>query len=521
MTLSVVETKHTAVPTGAAAAAAPTAPWKVDVAFGALCLMVAGVRFGVLVAGGAPSGIDGGNWLAFGHGLLGDATRSSSLVYPPVVPLVTTGAVGLFGPVAGIAAVASLSSLVPAVAVYVMLRSRISAVPAGLLAGLLAAAASTAEPAAWGGYPQLMGAGAALLGLWLLDRSLRTGRAGDRLGSGTLLALTLATSHFVAAVAAVAALVVISVHLATADDRRWAMLRSLLLVALPCLPLVPLYVAMAEVLSGFGDRHDVLRMDATDLVPELAYVFRDLPWLWWSGLVVAIACLLVLVDRRQHPLWLLPASLMAALTVLVAFTREPRFLYLAPIAVVLALGLLYDEVVAWVPGLRRWLPLLLGVALAYQSIAGLALFPAQRRSYAVLDPGVVAGIDWLTENAPAGSVVAVTPVRDSPLGWWVEGLGRRPTLPAAALRWLHFEDERARARVANQIFEAGFVRQFPNDASLERAARSGASHLLVAKAWAGYAASPTERFRRAHPQAFVFENQSVVILRVPRRSEAP
>ena len=63
-------------------------------------------------------------------------------------------------------------------------------------------------------------------------------------------------------------------------------------------------------------------------------------------------------------------------------------------------------------------------------------------------------------------------VRAAPLGWWVEGLGRRQSLLASALRWLNFPDEVRRARQANAVF----TENFPNDGTIARA-RHGRSRL--------------------------------------------
>jgi hypothetical protein len=49
-----------------------------------------------------PSGIDAGNWLAYGHALLGSHSRSASLVYPPLVPALSVALATVWGPLTGV-----------------------------------------------------------------------------------------------------------------------------------------------------------------------------------------------------------------------------------------------------------------------------------------------------------------------------------------------------------------------------------------------------------------------------------
>src|SRR5436190_10619758 len=100
-----------------------TPRWITDVAFAAFCLVIAVLRWHVLRHPSSPSGLDSGNWLAFGHGFFGDRVRSSSITYPPLVPLLVTVSSAVLGVARGVASVAVLASLAPGVATYVVLRN--------------------------------------------------------------------------------------------------------------------------------------------------------------------------------------------------------------------------------------------------------------------------------------------------------------------------------------------------------------------------------------------------------------
>jgi hypothetical protein len=476
-------------------------------------------RLAVLVGAGAPAGLDGGNWLAFGRDLLGPDVRSPSIVYPPLVPLATTAAVAAFGPVWGTGLVAALASLAPGVATWLVLRAANVGWPAVLLAGLVVVASTSGEPAAWGGYPQLLGGGLGLLFLAALDRALRDGSRSRSLLAGLLLAATLATSHLAAAVAGMAAAALVLGHLLWVRPRPApapapALLAVMAWVALPALPLVPLYVrlvaAVTASLTGV-DRTDTLRLG--DLPDDLGVLFPDVPAVWIALLLAGLVVVLLLVDRRHTPLWLVATASMVGTLVPAALAGERRFLYLLPPAAALAVGLWVWDLGqlpdAFARRARTAAVAALAGALAVQAVAGVSEFRHQRDFYGVVTPGLLEALDWLRRETPPGSVVAVSPVRDWPLGWWVEGLGRRPTLPASSLQWFYFEDERRRARLANEIFGLSF----PSAEGLATARRHGADYALVATAWLGYSEAALAAVRSTDPGVVAFANPSAVVLR--------
>jgi len=504
-------------------ASTPKRRWltRVDVAFAVFCLVVAAIRLGMLVPTRAPVGIDGGNWLAIGHDLMGDRIRSPSLVYAPFVPVLVTILVRLLGLVNGFALVTVVTALVPAIGAYLVLRWSGVRWKAAFLAGLLATAASTGEPAAWGGYPQLVGLGLLVVFLWLLDGYLKAGSYRRALGTGAVLALLLATSQFIAFNAILAGAVLVVLHMVrlrrTAQTQSAArLLIGLPLVILPCLPLVPLYVTLvSEISRGLGSRPPFALLRLDNFATSVDFLFRDFEIFWRMALVLACMTPMILLHRWRTTQWLLPTSLLMASGISLAVTAEPRNLYLLPVATVLALGSLSWELqrlpTSFARRSSRGLGVLLALALLVQSVVGLRFFDLQRRYYDVLSPELVAGLGWLRTHTPPGAVVAASRAEnDAPIGWWVEGLARRKTLWSSPLRWLNLEDERARARKANQLFATGF----PNETALELARGWKVEYVVVVKSWAEYQGGELSLLKARHPEMVAFDNDAVVILRV-------
>jgi hypothetical protein len=491
-------------------------------AFFVLCDVIVVIRFLVLVRVDGPATIDTGNWLAFGHDLLGDDVRSSTLVYPPVVPLLMVAVTTLFGVAGGVAVVAAITSALPAVGCFVVLwwaRLRWFAV---LLAGLVLAAGSSGEPAAWGGFPQLIALGLLPPALWWLDRFLRTGGVRNGLVFGGSLAVLAATSHFIATAAMASALVLVGLHVVIrpepAAPPAMRRLRDIIPGLLLSVPLVPLYLALTNVGRSATSRPDTVEPSFADLPGAADYVLRDFRILWWSLAVVAVLVPPLLADRRRTPLWLVSVSATATVVVLFLLLRDMRVIYLLAPAGILALGLLAVDVGVESDGRLTRRPgrpaaVALVVLLLVQAVLGLQRFSKQVDYYAVASGGVSEGVVWVGENTRPDVLVAVAPVRGAPLGWWVEGLARRPALVGSWLRWLSFPDERRRARTANAIFGPSF----PTRAQVERARRADVDLLLVSKEWSGYVEADVERAVRRGDLVVRYENRGVVVLgvRVP------
>ena len=138
------------------------------------------------------------------------------------------------------------------------------------------------------------------------------------------------------------------------------------------------------------------------------------------------------------------------------------------------------------------------------------MFGAQRDYYGILDPGSTAAIEWISHNTPRDALIAAPTVRGAPLGWWVEGLGRRQSLLASALRWLNFPDEVRRARQANAVF----TENFPNDATIARARHDGVDYVLVPLASEIVDPVRLREYVQQHPQQVAYRNRTTYVLRV-------
>ena len=515
---------HEAEADAAASAPAPAADdrradRRALVAFLVLCDLVVGLRLIVLLGVDGPATIDSGNWLAFGHDLLGTDVRSSTIVYPPVVPLLVVAATSLLGVAGGVAVVAAVASALPAVGCFAVLwqaRLRWFAV---LLAGLVLAAGSSGEAAAWGGFPQLIALGLLPPTLWWLDRFLRTGGVRRGLVFGAALAALLATSHFIATAAIASGAVLVVLHVVIRPEPGAPPLWRRALQAVPglvlSLPLVPLYVALTSVGRAAASRPDTVEPSFADLPGAADYVLRDFRILWWCLAVVAVLVPPLLLDRRRTPLWLVSVSTTATVVVLFLLLRDMRVIYLLAPAGILALGLLAVDVEVEAAGRITERPgrpaaAVLVLLLVVQAVLGLQRFSAQVDYYAVSADGVADGVVWVGDHTEPDALVAVAPVRGAPLGWWVEGRARRPALVGSWLRWLSFPDERRRARVANAIFGPSF----PTRAQVARARRADVDLLLVSKAWSGYVRRDVAAAVRRGDLEVRFENRGVVVLGV-------
>jgi hypothetical protein len=454
--------------------------------------------------------------------MLGHSVRSSSIVYPPVVPLLTKASVAAFGLTNGVSLLGAVASLAPGTGVYGTLRY-VGIRSGGLLPALLVlCASSVGEATAWGGYPQLIGLGLAPITLVLYDRLLRTWRARDALIAGVALMAVLATSHFIGLVVVVAMIGVFAASLIRPSDSaaspmtRFARLG---VMVLPSLWLAPLYWSLAR---AFDARTTASPNPLTwsSLLDRIEFLYRDAPWLWRVLLVAGLAAPLLLVQRHKTPLWRLTAALFATTTALVAVTREGRFLYMLTPTVGLAFGLWAQELgtraeprkagrgVARAAVTATTVILLGGVLM--QGVRSSDFFGDQRRYYGILTPELVGGLEYLRSSTDSGAVVAVPSLGNATLGWWVEAIGQRPTIYGSPLGFLIFDDEIRRASLANDLF----LPPFPTADRIRKAADNGIDVILLPTAWTFYDAATVGALQAEAPDGVVVLNEDVVVIRV-------
>lgn len=481
----------------------------------AFCAAVAVLRYLVLTDHApAPASVDGGNWLAFGRDLLGRDVRSSTIVYPPIIPVAVTAAVSVLGAAKGIAAVAAITSLAPGLGTYFALRGRTAPTMAAFLAALLTVAASTGEAAAWGGYPQLLGFGLAMVFLRHLEDALAEPTTTRWAWTGVSFAALLGTTHLIAAAAAAAGVVLAVLHRLSGrgSPRPRFLLRDVAALLGPSLLFAPVYVRLLdEIVGGYGDRPSFARLDLTDAPEILNHMYRDFPALWFPLLVLAALTPIALIDQWRHPLWRLLLALVVTSIAATVILRESRFLYLTILPAAVAAGLWAVVLRARISGVASRVAIgaaLLVVGMAASS--GLSLFDDQFRFYAEVDRGMYDAIEWIRRETPRAARIAVANSSDLPVGWWVEGLARRPSLVGTPLRWLSFEDEQRRARLANDIFSE----TFPDEAAFALAGRVGVDYLLVPARWAGGPRDRVRAYALQHPNRVVLKNASAVVFRV-------
>jgi hypothetical protein len=495
-----------------------------DLVFWSLVVLVVVLRFRILRQGGAPPTIDAGNWLAYGDSILHRGARSATIVYPPVVPLMTTASVHLFGLVNGVSTVAAISGAAPAIGIYSTLRwCRLGM--GSLIPGLLVLGASAVgEAAAWGGFPQLIALGLLPITLWAFDRLARTWSTRDAMRTGLMLMLILATSHLIASVALIASLFVVTTGLLARGNARPGVGRitsRLGIVILPAVWLIPLYVTLTReiILNDAGFRH-LTGLEWGTLIERTGFLFRDMSVVWWPLLVLTLATPVLLVRSRNNVLWRLSSALLIATAVLIGATREGRYLYVLTIAAGLSVAL-------WIAILARRacfdlvgrLPTVLptrvalsmaisAVVLGVQISGGLSFFRSQRGFYGLLSPNLVAAIEHAGASTGPEGTIAVPSLHDAPLGWWVEAITRQPTAYGVPLRWVVFADEIERATLANQLFAP----PFPKQEAIVDAAAADIEVILLPTDWTFYDERAIADLESVFPDAIERLNPEAVLL---------
>jgi len=495
------------------------------VLFVAVAATMVFIRFVVFYTGGAPATIDAGNWLAFGDALLGNGIRDASIVYPPVVPLLTKLSVGLFGLTAGVALVGAVVSAAPAAGLFHTLGAfgigRIRLIPSLLLL----AAGSVGEAVAWGGFPQLLAMGVLPYGVLVGYRFLQAPAPRAAIRMGLIVMLSLAISHFVSVVL-VTAVALLFVHRVVSERSLGeipAVLRLTPVVALPSIWLIPIYWGLVDaVLLQPNEFAELDNLTLSNLLGRLEHIYSDAPLLW--RLLVPLTVItpwLAWRDRRSEQMRVF-SSLFFATIVLLVLTREGRYLYLLPVLAMLASSVWLTETESRYAGIfsalsaRVTVGATAGVLLVLggQAFAGIRQLDNQRDFYAVMRPPLVEAIEFAAEATDEGDVIAIPSLRGAPIGWWVEALADRPVLYGSALRWLNFADEVDRASRANQIFQPNF----PNLATLPLLEASSVSVVVLPRTWIFFDYNRTSEWVESSGVEMIFVNGDAMVFSVDGRA---
>lgn len=506
-------------------------PFGADVAVAVAVLAAIGFHLAVMVSAGSPSGVDFGNWLYFGHQILGDPVMHAPTTYPPLVPVLAVATTAAFGPLWADAILMSVAGAAPAVGVYLACRLcgiRWAAVPATIL---LAFTGSTGEAIAWGGAPQLIGLGAAATALalgtrLLAHRSLRAAAAF----SATVFLIAI-TSHLVFAQFVLTALILVGLVAITNRPNlsgdswkgRNGWLMCFAIIVAPLLVLIPLYRQLLTIAGGAVGTTTTTRgwPSVRMFLENLWAVYREAPVLWKLLLTLAVLSpLLTIGARRRNNIWALTTATVLAVLVQAVISAQDRLVYFAPLGVAFAATATLSE--AWATRamggtVRRRLSMFaaagLTFALLYPVAPAIRLFHGQRDFYGAFVPkGTIEGLDWIRDHSGGGNVMLAAPINGAPFGWWVQGYARRPTIVASRDKWLNFPFERSRAQAAVAILST----PDPLDAATLHAARQrGAAYLVIPWAWGGLRRAQLTRFEDHFPGHVRFNNAALVVIEVP------
>ena len=440
----------------------------------AVILLVAARRWRQM--GELPTGLDGGEWLAIGRGLLGGPGRLTEGAYAPLVPAGIHVLAGVLGPVPAVrvAAAVSLAAVLLALAV-------ISARPAGpWLAAALAIAAGSAsaisEPVAFGGYPQHVAFAAGLAGV--------AGLAAMLLGGGKRSAVVAiagfagcALSHHVyfplMACAGVAA-----AGLWLSVGQRWRTMPHLRLAAVALGTIVPgaalaLPTMLAFQRAGYSPP---IGTEPLTLTEAWSYATREATPAW--TIIAMLAPVALGATRTQvTAAWLVAGGMWLSSAAAFAIVPQPRLAPALLVASLLALAVAASRVRL----AGNW-----SIAGAVGTVVLLAILASSGdraaadyfRYYRSLDRSMLDAARVIDRAAENGSVAVRADRRGWPVGWWFEGLTSKPVLVGSDPRWLGFPGERvAAARVAD-LFDGTLT---PD--ALRRGAETAGIGFLVCRKW--------------------------------------
>jgi hypothetical protein len=436
---------------------------------------VAIVRWAIFSPNVAPPGSDGGQWLAFGHRLLGGGDVRAGLdSYPPVVPFVTEVASRVLPPMTALKIIGAGASLGIAGPLYLLARRVLDPLRAALVALLVIVAPYHTEVLTFGGYPQLAGTAFMIVALVsahvaLSERSNSTSRIrwAAPLLAGVFTGLTVATHILVAIELVVAMAALTGAHAWAARARPWSCFRGRSRAVL--LFLVPALLVSAAALPAYVDYATAAERVHTSpinlSVGQVGDWLRS-AWRWefllWGVAVLALVPLgawLVLAGRDRVAV--LGLAFLGMAMVGVAIVHELRFLQALELGVVLLTASVAGAAVR--SGSRGPLGVGGGAGLV-ASVSLVVVFAAvlaagMRRSvisyhwYSVVtNPVLDAMTDLRDREVPPGAIAVTSGAeRGHNYGWWIEGYAHIPTYMAGEAYLFVGKSEREQVALAAEM----------------------------------------------------------------------
>jgi hypothetical protein len=445
---------------------------------------------------------------------LGHDVVTPGVSYPPVFVTLLSALLILLDPVPAVVAASIVARLVAVLAVFYVMKDS-GSITALLTALVSAIAAFQLEAYAWGAYPQILGTGLGLVGIYAAIRFMADRRRFDFVVALLAVAAT-ALTHTLVAGALIVALLVASLHATWVSSRiregwRTNLLFLFVLVLVCGLPL------LVGVIGGEG--RAVMNPSELRFDEALRLAFGESPLAWLAVTAVGI---LSLFHRRWNGNTFLSVSTGLGWSVVgvgvFLLTGERRALLLAQIGVLL---LAATELARWrfrvrsgrdraVGNRRARIPLLMFIAALMGAIAipGVAKYRQSTDFYRIVDEAEIRALEFLKATATDGEVVLASRGRSTiPIGWWVEGAAILPTISGHDQRFLTFPAEIAEAEDANAFFQGDLS---PAEA-MEYLKSVDARYLVVDRRGpdAGW------MFRADRPSfRVIYDSPSVVILEV-------
>ncbi|MBA3415624.1 MAG: hypothetical protein H0U10_10410, partial [Chloroflexia bacterium] len=277
-----------------------------------------------VLLGPLPPGLDGGQWLAIGRGLLGGEGRSTPGAYAPLVPLMAASLAGLLDPIAAVRLVALGSYLFVVVASAVAAGSMFGAISGAAVAAAVGSAGAVNEPLAFGGYPQQVALAALIVAGWAAARLCWVD--GDErqglwlLGAGLAVAALAHHVYYPLTLAVVGCICGLAL-LARSSVVRTVVVRIAAVSAASTLLALPTLVTFLRV--GYAPPLDAV---ALSVVGAWGYGTREAPIFWLGTIMAGAAALLLTPGGSRGSAWTFAGAALTIGGASFLLSGEPRML---------------------------------------------------------------------------------------------------------------------------------------------------------------------------------------------------
>ena len=411
-----------------------------------------------------PTGADPGNWLYISH-QMGKMNDWFVPPYPPLTPLFLKIFEFIWGTLLGLKIFGLFSLVFLGFSTYFLikpLKMPLLIIPASISIIFIE---YNMEIFSWGGYPQLLASGFAILSMISFNYFIINPTRMKAISTALLISLVINSSILVSVFLIISLMISLIIQFFTLKIELLAIIKKYSLYFLFSLLILSLSAMQSMILTFQQSELPLGVQGFQNIFGVLNYVFSSNKIFWILLCAISIITMLVSSDRYVTQLKIIFTSILLSSLILMTVLNEPRFGSFLQFGIIL-IPLILIRQIKNINYFRNKnlnkiispiLMLIITVIFVINIKNGIDHYNEASIYYKVVDESTIKDLEWIKDNININAIIACQSYNihgdDVPLGWWVEGYSERRTLVGSDPKWMSFSVEKNNALLVKVLFD--------------------------------------------------------------------